>query len=244
MRTYDTMKMKSFMILMMGLSTVAADAAIVLDSVSVSGSVLTVAIRGTLDNVGTGNDLNNRNLLYFADQRLGNGTAQDAALGYENWIGGASNGGHNVTGTLGGVSVGAIQPTSGLATTLTGSQTGIRRDGNDSVAGDVRGTGSSAGAIDYLVIGFGNGNDTYAALDTGTELDLIFSFSLGGGGIENLDSLEKFSSAFALYANDGSDNAGINANTSNYNQLTLVPEPSSTALIGLGGIALILRRRK
>jgi len=28
------------------------------------------------------------------------------------------------------------------------------------------------------------------------------------------------------------------------NTLSLVPEPSSTALLGLGGLALILRRRK
>lgn len=225
-------------------TTLAANAALTLNSLSSSGNTLTVNISGTLDAVGAGDDLGNRNLLFFADKRLGDGTTQSSGLGYDNWIGGASNGGHNILGSLGGVAVGAIQGVGGLDSGLTGSQTAIRRDGNDTSAGDVRGAGSSAGPVDYLVAGFGSGNGTYAALAVGTALDLTFTFNLGGGGIEKLDTMEKFTSAFALYANDAGNNEGINAAPANYNEITAVPEPSAVTLLGLGAFALLLRRRK
>lgn len=238
------MKIK-FTMAVMAATTLAANAAIVLDSVSSSGNVLTISLSGTLDKVGNGDDINNRNLLFFADKRLGDGTPIDAALGYEDWIGGGNNGSHSISGTLGGVTIGAYQSSGGLSTGLTGSQVAIRRDGNDTTAGDVRGPGSNAGAVDYVVIGFGNGTDTYSALSNGTALDFTVTIALASTTEANaLNTPETFSNAFALYANDGSNNSDINANTSNYNQLTLVPEPTSTALIGLGGIALILRRRK
>ena len=42
----------------------------------------------------------------------------------------------------------------------------------------------------------------------------------------------------------GADNGDNNFATVDNVNLTAVPEPTSTALLGLGGLALILRRRK
>jgi hypothetical protein len=50
-----------------------------------------------------------------------------------------------------------------------------------------------------------------------------------------------FKDAISFEAFDGATSTGLQLNAY---QLRSVPEPSSTALLGLGGLALILRRRK
>lgn len=249
----STMKIKHTIAAMLAM-TLAADAAITISDVSATGNFLTVKISGTLDLVGGGNDLNNRRLLFFADARLGNGVGQPIPSGtplnltYENWFGGAADStGHTLSGSLGGVTLGAIQSTGGLSTSLSGTQTSITIDGDDSAADLVRGRGTNAGGIDYVVLGFGDNVATgspYNQLAVGTELDFTIGIDFGTSSVAAFDTKEEFADIFALYANDGVDNAGVNADYTNYNQITAVPEPSSAALLGLGGLALILRRRK
>ena len=50
---------------------------------------------------------------------------------------------------------------------------------------------------------------------------------------------------FTLMASDGGTSAGNNVGIDNLSfNGTVVPEPSSAALLGLGGLALVMRRRK
>jgi hypothetical protein len=70
------------------------------------------------------------------------------------------------------------------------------------------------------------------------------------GGTYNATSGELESSAFATNGNKSAlinvigGTLQVTALTGGFTQLTVVPEPSSAALLGLGGLALILRRRK
>ncbi len=110
---------------------------------------------------------------------------------------------------------------------------------------------------------FGGKSDTTAYVTNGvvysggvTLHDEAFSVVTGGGtsyDTGNSDSLAAASfqgvtSATFTFANY--DNTGVASNTNRWDNITIegdvvaVPEPSSTALLGLGGLALILRRRK
>ena len=90
-------------------------------------------------------------------------------------------------------------------------------DAGDGADGDQRwyGEGSS---VDVLA-GLANGGHTLAV-----RYESDFTFTGGGGGSGTYN-----------------ENAGGSNFTATF---TTVPEPSSTALLGLGGLALILRRRK
>jgi len=82
------------------------------------------------------------------------------------------------------------------------------------------------------------------------------SYSLGGGTavteevIQNLGNLQRFEVTFNSGANTtfdwdvASTGSRHDGKVSAYVLYQAVPEPSSAALLGLGGLALILRRRK
>lgn len=239
------MTMKHTMAIL-AVTTIAANAAVTVTSASSSGNILTVHITGSLDQVGTGDELNGRRLLWFADKRLGASTTQPDS--YDAWFGGASNSGHTISGSIGGVDVGTVASgTSGLSTAIPNGRVGIRRDGNDSSAGDVRGWNGSAGPVDYLVMGFGDNADgnPIDPFTSGTAVDLTISMALDNtANAMALNTPEAFAAAFALYAGDGNNQNGINSDPNSFTELVAVPEPSSFALLGLGGLALSLRRRK
>ncbi len=102
-------------------------------------------------------------------------------------------------------------------------------DGNQIVAEFV------ANRVTFGVLGEdGTGNpwehlDSWAYRNNDTTAD--GTFVIGNWTIPGANSL------------DGMDAAGINAAVP-FGTFSIVPEPSSTALLGLGGLALILRRRK
>lgn len=131
------------------------------------------------------------------------------------------------------------------------------RNGNKGV--DVRNSSDATifnfniGADDYVVNGAATGNgstgDTYSA-DTAFNLSLTQVDGTGGtwtitrsGGVTDVDSgtFAGVVSSIKLYnaATDGGAPNDLYANS-----FTVVPEPSSAALLGLGGLALIFRRRK
>ncbi len=117
---------------------------------------------------------------------------------------------------------------------------------------------------DVGVANFGDNNNTtisYGFSSNGTDLDLGTAFTL----VEGTDIFSPVNgsvlgaSSTATYAADGTEgaiylvmartggNTGRSVATVSYTDLSFtaaIPEPSSAALLGLGGLALILRRRK
>lgn len=98
--------------------------------------------------------------------------------------------------------------------------------------------------------GFGGVTESGTALAANTPVTFLLEIDynagaddtavLNGGGFTNLvlTGDYSFTDVFAR--------AGNSANTASFTNgtITAVPEPSSTALLGLGGLSLILRRRK
>ena len=90
--------------------------------------------------------------------------------------------------------------------------------------------------------------DAAAAIDTGISdtlaaQDLTFSGLSTTGVVDDGDLSDDFV-VFILDHSSGTAGAPGNQGFSDTFTLAAVPEPSSVALLGLGGLALILRRRK
>ena len=85
--------------------------------------------------------------------------------------------------------------------------------------------------------------DTFVAGTAGTTLGSAGTGTIVSGSTDIALSSASTSFAIAATANDAASNFE-NRWQAVAVQFTSVPEPSSTALIGLGGLALILRRRK
>ena len=96
--------------------------------------------------------------------------------------------------------------------------------------------GGAAINFDYLDVD-GNGNDLNGTNNTyfggGLRPSLVFT------GTFTADALTQDFTALRRNTNDSEDGTTLSAY-----QLRVVPEPSSTALLGLGGLAFALRRRR
>ncbi len=123
-------------------------------------------------------------------------------------------------------------------------------------AGGVLSMGIGAGGITSIFIDdTGSGTtDPYARFEAGAVLDLDFFGTAAASGTWTLLELENQDiddQGLVLAAGDAAagwtfdiDNTGTNGLLTATFTAAPVPEPSSTALLGLGGLALILRRRK
>lgn len=144
-------------------------------------------------------------------------------------------------GSLDGADLGDVESNLWL-----GGQTGFWAEGEGvqyitmhySITGDA--TASGTIAFDFQSYADPNdqwGTDVNGANLTDTSIDLISVHSLTNGDYNIAVWVEgKPNNIAAVYDSNGGGN---------YNAtFTVVPEPSSTALLGLGGLALILRRRK
>lgn len=242
------MSMKYPIVTALAVTTLAANAAITVTNVTQIGSVLSVSIKGVLDKADIGGaetDIGTRNMFVFADKDLG-GVQSTPQSQYGGLISGEvlDSVNHGLSGTVGGLDVGTMvtgQPSASglLSTTYAIGVRGI--DGSDNIL--IRGQGANYDRIDYLAAGLGAG--FAGKLNTIDLIDLTFTFELASEADALLyNTPQKFVADWGLFAQDGNVNTGINATVNNYNVLTAIPEPSSTALLGLGGLALILRRRK
>ncbi len=146
---------------------------------------------------------------------------------------------------------------SGLLLTVTSSQShisytanglGITSGGTLNTAGDaLTFSFNQAITLDFLDMGDFTGN----GLTSEDAVSIIYSNSnptvtlIGGSFDNNTSDTITFSSGNALTANESFTINRVDGNFSleGFN-VTVVPEPSSTVLLGIGGLALILRRRK
>ena len=118
---------------------------------------------------------------------------------------------------------------------------------------------TSTSTIDLGAIGnFGTMTWTFSGADAFVaETEYYFLMSTQNTAVSMLDITSMKTAAFALdtttstyeggkaFANNSVDTSSWDQHfEANFNTVSSVPEPSSTALLGLGGLALILRRRK
>lgn len=127
-----------------------------------------------------------------------------------------------------------------------GGQTGLWSEGNGvqyitmhySISGDATATGTIA--FDFQFYTAPNdqwGTDVNGANTTDKSVDLIAAHGLTNGNYNLAVWVEgKPNNIGSVWDNNG----GANYNAT----FAVVPEPSTTALLGLGGLALVLRRRK
>jgi hypothetical protein len=133
--------------------------------------------------------------------------------------------------------------------TLSGDfRLGIRYNGDMiTVPAETYKSNSWTGAIDGVAISGGNTGNFFTAVEepyTWSNVDVFYPTTVVGTTIITLTTS---SDIFNTAATDTSMTltAGNPGNTSAVSLAHFaVPEPSSTALLGLGGLALILRRRK
>lgn len=114
--------------------------------------------------------------------------------------------------------------------------------------------GSSSNSVDLIAAGF-NTNVNWSFdnlnLDSGSEYALVFSTTAtdDSAATARLTAANNGGGFVSTYAggtaDDNADGGSPGPFDSRFQvQFNTVPEPSSTALLGLGGLALLLRRRK
>jgi len=91
------------------------------------------------------------------------------------------------------------------------------------------GVGAAAGTTGTSLTGFAA--TTTAGPTSLTQHSATGNFTSNGSGV-------------LTFLVDGTGNGGTGRSSINALEISVVPEPSTTALLGLGGLALILRRRK
>jgi len=134
----------------------------------------------------------------------------------------------------------------GIGLNLTDSTNGqsifIGKQLNEGNSGGIHGS-ITAGGTDHAVTTNGSGSAFLTAVLTSDGTDTFVSINDGSGAVTG-------TIAGTQYIFDGLDITGYHKFTTTNGvdnisiDVTVVPEPSSTALLGLGGLALILRRRK
>lgn len=139
--------------------------------------------------------------------------------------------------------IGEVGTTSQFITTETG-KTRFRGNGSGNTAD---GSGTTAGAWHHYVISSsGTGGDITIWLDgaldtTSAEGDTSFVINAIGSAYASSNNLDFQGRIDEVWILD--ETADLDLVTS-LHTVNAVPEPSSAALLGLGGLALILRRRK
>ena len=212
-------------------------AAVTMSGFDLTGGTKLVVTSGT-ENAGGVGGIVNVTSVTFAGEALtfaieANDTAQGVAIWYLDTPVATSG---DIVITFSANAVAGVS-----AISMTGAATGIL----DQSAALGTSSGSLIGGTGAIVIGSFVSNSGAAivpqATGTGTGLTTVFSSTINGGGGQNSASSYFFDDAATTQADfTGGDNRPVAVGIT----IAEVPEPSSAALIGLGGIALILRRRK
>ncbi|MGB0993926.1 MAG: PEP-CTERM sorting domain-containing protein [Akkermansiaceae bacterium] len=160
-----------------------------------------------------------------------------------------------------------IDTTGSAITGITVTAAGFTAQNSDAVSrGDEDAVFNESNLTDWW--GFPTGTTamslTIAGLDNALTYDLMIGAGFGGRDLQNVFTVDGQSQQvdststnpftdFTGLSTDGSGNLVINISSASEDVRVVsawaltanaVPEPSSTALLGLGGLALILRRRK
>jgi len=148
----------------------------------------------------------------------------------------------NSTG-LGGLDLGTFDSSLGNTLVLNGGGVLTFKNGSDNITGASVIYSIDGGSEATISLGFnednvnGSGGDQRWYTD-GSSVDLLAGLANGSHTLT-----VRYEAPFTFTGGGGTHNE--NAGGSNFTAtFTTVPEPSSTALLGLGGLALILRRRK
>jgi len=143
------------------------------------------------------------------------------------------------------------------AASFSGAITGVSTTDANALLDSIEfgpGTGNSLATLTGLIIGQVYEIQMFNARNDGVTVDYGYAATVGGAEVYSLTGVTRAPTAPSLVTGTFTATAtsqeihvaiagSTNLEVSAY-QLRTIPEPSSAALLGLGGLALILRRRK
>lgn len=167
-------------------------------------------------------------LVFDAGNDQGNGTSQTAKLNDSGW---GTNGGEGAALSGVGWSISRVEFTHEDSATISVSLS--ISDGVQTITSDNSVNQSTLSTGDLFVFDFSGDTETF-------DSDSLLTFTFSGQARFGMDNTSANNGALTTGAVNfsGTKDAAMRITA------TAVPEPSSTALLGLGGLALILRRRK